>query len=65
MGTEFPAKLTRLKAKTLSEIGSGSRVRSGLGRTTGLRHFPYPGVLGLVTDDFVNLQELDFQDFEQ
>jgi hypothetical protein len=65
MGTEFSAGLTRVKAKTLSEIGSGSRVKSGPGRTTGLRHFPYPGVVGLVTDDFVNLQELDFQDFEQ
>jgi hypothetical protein len=47
METEFLARLTRIKAKTLSRIRSGSRVRSGLGRVTGLRLFPYPGVIGL------------------
>jgi hypothetical protein len=45
--TEFPAGLTRVKAKTLSKIGSGSRVRSGQGQVTGLRLFPYPGAIGL------------------
>jgi hypothetical protein len=43
--TEFPAGLTRVKAKTLSKIGSGSRVRSGQGqgRVTGLRLFSLSG----------------------
>jgi hypothetical protein len=45
--TEFPTGLTRVKAKTLSRIRSGRRVRSGPGRVTGLRLFPYPGVIGL------------------
>jgi hypothetical protein len=39
METEFLAGLTRVKAKTLSEIRSGSRVGSGLDRVTGLRLF--------------------------
>jgi hypothetical protein len=47
METEFLAELTRGKAKTLSRIGSGSRVRSDPGWVTGLRLFPYPGVIGL------------------
>jgi hypothetical protein len=47
METEFPAGLTRVKAKTLSRIRSGSQVRSGRGRVTGLRLFPYPGAIGL------------------
>jgi hypothetical protein len=38
--TDFLARLTRVKANTLSGIGSGSQVRSGSGRVTGLRHFP-------------------------
>jgi hypothetical protein len=37
--TDILAGLTRVKAKTLFGIGSGSRVRSGPGRVTGLRHF--------------------------
>jgi hypothetical protein len=47
METKFLAGLTRIKAKTLSGIGSGSRVRSGLGRVTGLRLFPYLGAIWL------------------
>jgi hypothetical protein len=47
METEFPARLTRVKAKTLSGIKSGSRVRSGSGRVTGSRLFPYLGAIGL------------------
>jgi hypothetical protein len=47
METEFPVGLTWVKAKTLSGIGSGSRVRSGPGRVTGLRLFPYSGAIGL------------------
>jgi hypothetical protein len=47
MKTEFLAGLAQAKAKTLSKIGSGSRVRSGPGRITGLRHFPYLGVVRL------------------
>jgi hypothetical protein len=45
--TEFSAALTRVKAKTLSESGRVTQVRSGPGRVTGLRHFPYSGVVGL------------------
>jgi hypothetical protein len=45
--TEFSVGLAWVKAKTLSGIMSGSRVRSGPGRITGLRHFPYPGAVGL------------------
>jgi hypothetical protein len=40
MKTDFLAGLTRIKAKTLSGIGSGSQVRSGPSRVAGLRHFP-------------------------
>jgi hypothetical protein len=47
METEFSAGLAQVKAITLSEIGPESRVRSGPGRITGLRHFPYPGAVGL------------------
>jgi hypothetical protein len=47
METEFSAGLTWVKAKTLSGIGSGSRVRSSPGRVTGLRLFPYPRAIGL------------------
>jgi hypothetical protein len=47
MEIEFPAGLARVKAKTLSGSGQGSRVRSGPGRITGLRRFPYPGAIGL------------------
>jgi hypothetical protein len=47
METEFLARLTLIKVKTLSGIGSGSRVRSGPGRVTGLKLFPYLGVIGL------------------
>jgi hypothetical protein len=47
METEFPAGLTRVKAKTLSRIRWGSRVRSGLGRVTELRLFPYLGAIAL------------------
>jgi hypothetical protein len=45
--TEFSAGLTQVKAKNLIWQRSGSRVTSGLGRITSLRHFPYPGVVGL------------------
>jgi hypothetical protein len=41
--TGYSVELARVKAKTLS--GSGREVR--LGQVTGLRHFPYPGVVGL------------------
>jgi hypothetical protein len=47
METEFSIGLAWVKAKTLSESGRVSRVRSDPGRVTGLRHFPYPGVVGL------------------
>jgi hypothetical protein len=47
METEFSAGLTRVKAKPISGIRSGSRVRSGPGRVTGLRLFPYPGPIRL------------------
>jgi hypothetical protein len=47
MEIEFPAGLTRVKVNILSGIGSGSRVRLGPGRITGLRLFPYPGAIGL------------------
>jgi hypothetical protein len=46
METEFLAGLARVKAKTLSESGRVSRVRSGPGRVTGLRLFPYSGAIG-------------------
>jgi hypothetical protein len=45
--TGFSAGLAQVKAKTLSESGLVSRVRSGPGRVTGLRHFPYLRVVGL------------------
>jgi hypothetical protein len=45
--TEFLAGLARVMAETLSRSGRVSRVRSGPGRVTGLRHFSYPGVVGL------------------
>jgi hypothetical protein len=45
--TRFSAGLARVKAKTLSGSSRVSRVRPGLGWVTGLRHFPYPGVIGL------------------
>jgi hypothetical protein len=45
--TEFPAGLVRVKEKTLYRSSRVSRVRSGPGQVTGLRHFPYPGVVGL------------------
>jgi hypothetical protein len=47
MKTDFLAGLTRIKAKTLSGIGSGSRVRSGPSRVAELRHFPYLVLDGL------------------
>jgi hypothetical protein len=47
METEFSAGLTRVKAKTLTRIRSGSRVRWGPGQVTGLRCFPYPRAIGL------------------
>jgi hypothetical protein len=47
METEFPAGLAWVTAKSLSGSGGVSRVRSGLGRVTGLRHFPYLGAIGL------------------
>jgi hypothetical protein len=43
METEFPAGLTRVKAKTLSGIRSGSWVRSGPGRVTRLSLFSLSG----------------------
>jgi hypothetical protein len=45
--TGFPAGLARVKAKTLSGSIRVSRVMSGPCRVTGLRHFPYPGAVGL------------------
>jgi hypothetical protein len=39
--TEFLARLAHVKAETLSKSG---RVTSWV---TGLRHFPYPGAIGL------------------
>jgi hypothetical protein len=45
--TGFSAGLARVKAKILSGSGRVSRVRSGPGRVTGLRHFPYLGAVGL------------------
>jgi hypothetical protein len=45
METEFSTGLTWVKAKTLSGIGLGSRVRSGPGRVTGLGHFLYQGAI--------------------
>jgi hypothetical protein len=42
--TRFSTGLVRVKAETLSGRG---RVRSGPGWVTGLRHFPYPGAIGL------------------
>jgi hypothetical protein len=47
METEFPAGLAWVTAKSLSGSGGVSRVRSGLGRVTGLRRFPYLGAIGL------------------
>jgi hypothetical protein len=47
MKTKFSAMLAWVKAKTLSGILSGSQIRSGLDRIIGLRHFPYPGAVGL------------------
>jgi hypothetical protein len=47
METEFLTGLARVKEKTLSGSGRVSRVRSGPGRVTGSRHFPYPGAVGL------------------
>jgi hypothetical protein len=47
METKFLVELAWVKAETLSGSGRVSRVRSGLGRVIGLRHFPYPGVIGL------------------
>jgi hypothetical protein len=47
METKFSAGVAQVKAKTISESGRVSRVRSGPGRVIGLRHFPYPGVVGL------------------
>jgi hypothetical protein len=38
--TDFSGWANTVKAKTLSGIGSGNRVRSGPGRVTGLRLFP-------------------------
>jgi hypothetical protein len=45
--TGFSAELARVKAKTLSGSSRVSWVRSGPGRVTELRYFPYPGVVGL------------------
>jgi hypothetical protein len=47
METRFLAGLAWVKAKTLSGSGRVSRDRSGPGRVTGLRCFPYPGAVGL------------------
>jgi hypothetical protein len=47
METKFLAGLTWVKGETISRIGSGSRVRSVLGRITGLRHFPSSRAVGL------------------
>jgi hypothetical protein len=45
--TGFPTGLAQVKAKTISGSGRVSRVRSGTGRVTELRRFPYPGAVGL------------------
>jgi hypothetical protein len=47
MKTEFPTGLARVKVKTLFGSDRFSWVRSGPGRVTGLRCFPYPGAIGL------------------
>jgi hypothetical protein len=47
--TDVLAGLTQVKVETLSEIGSGCRVTLGPGQITGLRHFPYPGAIGLAS----------------
>jgi hypothetical protein len=47
--TEFLAGLTWVKAKTLSGIGSGSRVRSGPGRISRFRVAGLCGLAGLST----------------
>jgi hypothetical protein len=46
-GTEFSARLSRVKAETLSGSGWISQVRSGPRWVIRLRHFPYPGAIGL------------------
>jgi hypothetical protein len=38
--TNLSGLANMVKAKTLTRIGSGKRVRSGLGRVTGLMLFP-------------------------
>jgi hypothetical protein len=48
METELPIGLTWVKAKPLSEIESGSRVRSGPGWLTGLSLFLYLGAIELI-----------------
>jgi hypothetical protein len=45
--TGFLSRLTRVKAKNLSGSGRVSWVWPGPGRVTGLRRFPYTGVVGL------------------
>jgi hypothetical protein len=47
METEFPAGLTRVKAKNLSRIGSGSRVRSDYGSGNRVKAFSLSGAIGL------------------
>jgi hypothetical protein len=59
--TEFSAELARVKAKTLS----GSGQEAGLGRVTGLRHFPYLGVvrlagLGWFTTRVIGLRQFPY-----
>jgi hypothetical protein len=63
METEFPAGLTRVRAKTLSGIGSGSQVRSGTDSVTGLRLFPYPRAIGLAGLDWIMARVTELRHF--
>jgi hypothetical protein len=45
--TEFLARLAHVKAETLSKSGRVSQVGRVTSWVTGLRHFPYPGAIGL------------------
>jgi hypothetical protein len=48
--TDFLAGLTQVKAKTLSEIGLGSRVRSGLGQVRQVKVKALSEAVGLSWD---------------
>jgi hypothetical protein len=53
--TEFLAGLTQVKAKTISEIGLGSQVRSGYGSGNCVKAFSLSGAIGLARLDRVKL----------